>query len=71
MTKRAPSFDFGMPQERPQEPRGRLPEDHRCQAPGCTAWASYGLREPGVAQMREPCVWFCREHIQNFGTGSS
>jgi hypothetical protein len=62
--KRAPQFfsQPEMPLERPQEPRGRLPEDHRCQAPGCTAWASHGLREPGVVALREPCVWWCKDH---------
>jgi hypothetical protein len=63
MSKRAPQFDFfGMPQERSQEPRGRLPEAHRCQAPGCTAWASYGLRETGIAGLRRECRWFCLAH---------
>jgi hypothetical protein len=38
------------------------PQDHRCSSPGCTAWASYGLREPGVVALREPCVWWCKDH---------
>jgi len=43
-------------------PVRRQPEAHRCQAPGCREWASYGVREPGVVAMREPCVWFCKDH---------
>jgi hypothetical protein len=54
---------FDMAQERPQEPRRQAPQDHRCQTPGCTAWASYGLREPGIAGLRQPIkIWTCSAH---------
>ena len=52
-----------MPLAASQEPRRRPPQDHRCQAPGCQAWASYGIREPGIAGLRKPVqIWTCAFH---------
>lgn len=63
MSKRAPQFDFlGMAQERPQELIRPVPPEYRCEAPGCTAWGCYGVREPGVEGLRRECRWWCHAH---------
>jgi hypothetical protein len=63
MTRRVVFDRPGMAQERPQEPRRRQPEPHRCQARGCMRWAFYGLRGPGVAAMHTSSTWWCKDHL--------
>lgn len=42
----------------------------RCQWPGCSAWALYGFREPGWANVRKPVErTFCAPHARQHEAG--
>ena len=61
MSARKVVFDQpGLPLSEPAVRPRPGPQGHRCH---CGAWASYGIREPGIAGLRQPVrVWTCSIH---------
>jgi hypothetical protein len=62
MSKRGIVFnpEFSLPLDAPARPQHA---DHLCEAPGCSRFASFGVRRAGWARIHAPCRWFCGVHV--------